>query len=42
MKQELQVVSFSNRLMLKVWNYKTLHTDRLNLDENKFDYKKIF
>ena len=33
-------VSFSNKLMLKDWNYKTYNTDTWNLDENKFVYKK--
>ena len=33
-------VSFSNKLELKDWNYRTLNTDILNLDENKFVYKK--
>ena len=33
-------VSFSNKLMLKDWNYRTLNTDMLNLDENKFVHKK--
>ena len=33
-------VSFSNKLMLKDWNYRTHNTDILNLDENKFVHKK--
>ena len=47
MKQEHQVgslnnlsMSFKNKLMLKDRNWKTLITDTLTLDENKFDYKK--
>ena len=47
MKQEHQVgslnnvsVSFSNKLMLKDWNYKTLLMDMLSLEENKLVYKK--
>ena len=28
--------------MLKDWNYRTHNTDMLNLDENKFGYKKNF
>ena len=35
-------VSYSNILMLKDWNYKTLITDTLNLDGNKFVYKKNY
>ena len=35
-------VSFSNKLMLKDWNYRTLNTDLLSLDENKFVYKKNY
>ena len=49
MKQELQVeslnnssVSFSNKLLLKDWNYKTHSTDMLNLDENTFVHKKNY
>ena len=34
------LISFSNRLMLNDWNWRTPITDMLNLDENKFDYKK--
>ena len=48
-KQELQVeplnnrsVSFSNKLMLKDWNYRTHNMDMLNLDENKFVNKKNY
>ena len=32
----------SNKLMLKDWNYKTHNTDLLNLNENKFVYKKKY
>ena len=32
-------LSFSNKLILKDWNYRTLNKDILNLDENKFVYK---
>ena len=46
-KQELQVeplnnwsASFSNKLMLKDWNYRTHNMDMLNLDENKCVNKK--
>ena len=41
-KQEHQVgsISFSNKLMLKDWNYRTPITDILNLEENNLDYKK--
>ena len=35
-------VSFSNKLMLKTWNYRMLNTDTSNLDENKFVYKKNY
>ena len=44
MKQELQVVSvsFSNKFMLKDWNYRTHNTEMLNLDENKFVYRKNY
>ena len=35
-------VSHSNMLTLKDWNYKTLNTDTLNLDENKYVYKKNY
>ena len=35
-------VSSSNMLMLKDWNYKTHNTDTLNLDDNKFVYKKNY
>ena len=35
-------VSFSNKLVLKDWNYRTHNTDILNLDENKFDCKKNY
>ena len=34
------LVSFSNKLMLNDWNWRTPITDTLNLDENKCDYKK--
>ena len=33
-------MSFSNKLMLKEWNYRTHNTDMLNLEGNKLDYKK--
>ena len=33
-------MSFSNKLVLKDWNYRTPITGMLNLFENKFDYKK--
>ena len=33
-------MTFSNKLMLKDWNCKTLTTDMLNPEENKLDYKK--
>ena len=33
-------VSYSNMLTLNDWNSRTLNTDTLNLDENKFVYKK--
>ena len=33
-------VRYSNKLMLKDWNYRTHSTDVLNLDENKFVHKK--
>ena len=33
-------VSISNKLVLKDWNYRTHNTDMLNLDENKFVYKR--
>ena len=33
-------MSFSNKLMLKDWNYRTPITDILNLEENNLDYKK--
>ena len=50
MKQELQMlnlsivvsVTFSNKLTLKDWNCRTHNTEMLNLDENKFDYKKNY
>ena len=32
-------VSFSNKLIVEDWNNRTLNTDILNLDENKFVYK---
>ena len=32
----------NNKLMLKDWNYKMLNTDKLNLDESKFVYKKNY
>ena len=35
-------VSYSKMLMLRDWNYKTHNTDTLNLDENKFAYKKNY
>ena len=35
-------VNYSNMLVLKDWNYKMHKTDTLNLDENKFVYKKNF
>ena len=35
-------VSFSNKLLLKDWFYRTHNTDMLNLDENKFVYKKKY
>ena len=35
-------VSFRNKLMLKDWNCRTLNTDMLNPDENRFVYKKIY
>ena len=38
--QSIVSVSFSNKLMLNDWNYRTHNTDLLNLDENKFVYKK--
>ena len=48
-KQELQVeplnnwsVSFSNKLMLKGWNFRTHNMDMLNLDENKCVNKKNY
>ena len=31
------LMSFSNKLVLKDWNWRTPITDMLNLDENKFD-----
>ena len=45
MKQEHQVeslnnFSFSNRLMLKDWNWRTPITDVFNLEENNLDHKK--
>ena len=33
-------LSFSNKLMLNDWIWRTHITDMLNLDENKFDCKK--
>ena len=50
MKQEHQVrslnksasVSYSNMFMFRDWNYQTLNTDTLNLDENKYVYKKSY
>ena len=33
-------MSFSNKLMLNDWIWRTPITDMLNLDENKLDYKK--
>ena len=48
-RQEHQVGSLNNciselhnMLLLKDWNYKTLNTDTLNLDENKYVYKKNY
>ena len=35
-------MSFSNMLVLRDWNYKTHNTDTVNLDENKFVYKKNY
>ena len=35
-------VRFSNTLMFEDWNYRTLNTDMLNLDENKYGYKKNY
>ena len=35
-------VSYSNKFMHKDWNYRTLNADTLNLDENKFIYKKNY
>ena len=37
----IESVSYSNKVMLKDWNYKTFKMDILNLDENKFVHKKI-
>ena len=34
------LVSFSNKLVLNDWIWRTPITDMLNLDENKFDCKK--
>ena len=34
------LVSFSNKLMLNDWNWRTPITDTLNLDDTKCDYKK--
>ena len=50
MKQEYQVgslkidvsLSFSNKLMLKDWNCKTLIKDMLNLEDDKLDYMKTY
>ena len=36
------ISELSNKLMFKDWNYRTLNTDMMNLDENKFDYKTIY
>ena len=36
------ILSFSNKLMLNDWIWRTPITDVLNLEENKFDYKKKF
>ena len=48
-RQEHQVGSLNNciselhnMLLLKDWNYKTLNTDTLNLDEDKYVYKKNY
>ena len=38
----IESVSFSSKLVLKYWNYWTHSTDLLNLDENKFVYKKNY
>ena len=35
-------VSFSNTLVLEDWNYKTINTDILSLDETKYVYKKNY
>ena len=35
-------VSFSNKLMLNDWNYRTIIMCLLNLEENKLDYKKNY
>ena len=35
-------VTFSNKLVLKDWNYRTHNTDMLNLDKIKFVYKKNY
>ena len=35
-------VSFSSKLMLKDWNYRTLNTDAMSLDENKFVFYKNY
>ena len=35
-------MSFSTKLMLKDWNYRTHNTVILNLEENKLDYKKNY
>ena len=35
-------VSFSNKLKLKDWNWRTHNTDISNLDEHKFVYKKNY
>ena len=35
-------ISFSNKLTLKDWTYRTPITDILNLEENKVGYKKNY
>ena len=35
-------VSYSNMLMLKDWNWRTKNTEKLNLEENKYVYKKSY
>ena len=44
-KLDLSIIvsaSFSNKLMLKDWNFRTHNMDMLNLDENKSVYKKNY